>query len=124
LGYRLDPAGIPTFRYQLAGWEIADRLQPQADPDGRPWLRRTWQIERREPSPAPTTDDSPGQLVVRLLAGTAIEQQPDGSYRQGPLRMTIRGSAAETATLIDTGSGAELRLPISEPSTIETELRW
>ena len=30
-GYELDPSGVPTFRYEVAGYAVTDRIQPQVE---------------------------------------------------------------------------------------------
>ncbi|MGJ8726160.1 MAG: c-type cytochrome [Roseibacillus sp.] len=69
LGYTLDPSGIPTFRYQLSGNTITERIVVNPDGDG---LERTFasdsplefELLRSEKNAVQLT--GPGELIIDL----------------------------------------------------------
>ena len=72
LGFRLDPQGVPTFRYKISDSLVEDRIAPLADaaPQTRSLLRRlTLATDKARATAAP-----PNRF--RLLAGKRLQPLP------------------------------------------------
>ncbi len=126
LGYVLDRAGVPTFRYRIdtpdGAAEITDRFEPEGAGGGG-LVRR---LTVRRPTAVETL---PSGLVFRVLTGTAINVTVDDDG--GVTAATP--DAALTATL-DTGAGGHTVsvdsrhawvVPLeADDTTLEVRYRW
>ena len=123
LGYRLDGAGWPRFRWQWLGRQVEEAYEPitAADAAGtlKPvGLRRQLTIEG-EPLPA---------AAFRVARGKSIAVESDGWYRiDGYWRVRVTGSGADQIVRTETADQIELRLPLvfrKGRAAIEEELAW
>jgi mono/diheme cytochrome c family protein len=112
-GYRTDPAGRPTFLYDIAGVHVADFPEALPGAGSKPGtLRRTLTLS----GPAPPRD-----LWFRALAATRIEPQGEGWYRiDGEWRMHLD---AELPPVLRKSEGqAELLVPIRPGGAVDARI--
>jgi cytochrome c5 len=116
LGYRLDRAGRPAFRYRLGGVLIEEQVLPVLAPGGAN-LRRVLSL---------AADAPPRDLVFLAWAGAAIEPLGDGGWRcDGGVTVTLR--AAGVPRVRDTAERRELLVPMvfeGGRATIEEVIAW
>lgn len=107
LGYRLDEAGRPSFRYKLGEVEIEDRIRPEDD--GRA-LARTLTLT----SDAPATNADVRGLFVHLAEADRIEQISDSSYRIGDNRyyLDVREAGGAAPVIRKHGETQSLLVPV------------
>lgn len=99
LGYVLDPAGRPTFRWSLAGMEVSERFEPALE-NGRPLVRRTIRL-RGMPAG--------GEAVFRAARAEQIEEAGDGWLLiDGRWKLRLPGGLA--IDRVERGGRQELRL--------------
>ena len=105
VGYRLDEAGRPTFRYRLDGLEIEDRLRPA---DGGRALARELTLAASGSAP------EAGRYFVHLAEADRIERQEDGSYRIGDNQyyLEVEEAGGEQPVLREQGGMQTLLLPV------------
>ena len=123
LGYQLDEAGWPHFRWQWLGRQVEETYETimAADAAGtlKPiGLRRRLTIQG-EPLPA---------AAFRLGRGKSIVNESDGWYRvDGYWRVRVINSQADHIVRTETDDQVELRLPLvfmDGRAVIEEELAW
>lgn len=102
LGYDLDDAGRPTFRYRLGDVQVADRLVPSDE--GRA-LRRTLTL---------TAPPGRRDVWVQVAEGEAMARLPDGAYGVDSLRyyVALEEGAAARLQVRRQGDRYELLLPV------------
>ena len=105
VGYRLDEAGRPTFRYRLEGVKIEDRLRPIDQ--GRALAR---ELTLATDASAPEA----GRYFVHLAEADRIEPQEDGSYRIGDNQyyLDVRETGGEQPVIQEEGGRQALLLPV------------
>ena len=99
LGYRLDSAGRPVFRYALGALTLEDAIRPA---EAGPFLWRTVTFS--------TDGIPPEELWVRAATGASIEQVQDGIYAVDDRTYYIE-TLADTMIKADE-NGAHLMLPV------------
>ncbi|MEC8474505.1 MAG: hypothetical protein VXZ38_07645, partial [Planctomycetota bacterium] len=87
-GYRLDDAGVPTLLYQVAGWQIEDRIEPYREDEQTTWsLHRRWKVvpnsdlEMKEQAELRGGSSNSSSLQLILHQGTALETLASGVMR-------------------------------------------
>ena len=109
LGYDLDQAQRPTFRYRVGTALVTDTPQPLTD---GATLRRTLTITADKPIPG---------LTFRALAGQKMTVVDPRSYRlDGRLLVTLTVSAGTTPILRDCTDGKEVLVPVTFTATTAT----
>ena len=112
-GFRVSPAGEPTFLYSFRGIAVQERLLPADDTAG---FRRTLEL----------TGD--GESVWFLAArAPKIESQGAGLYSAGGLQVRLHEPEASMAVLRRSGEADELLLPIrfrEGRARVEQEISW
>jgi hypothetical protein len=115
LGYHLDAAREPTFRYRSGDLAVEDRFEDLVDPDGKACFRRTLVFQ----APAGI---APFQF--RAAAGKSAVRDSERAFTVGTLKLRILegpgGSVRE-------GDPAEVLVPMAPPegrSTVVLEYRW
>jgi mono/diheme cytochrome c family protein len=98
LGYTLDKAGRPAFRWSIAGMDVTEAFEPAVDA-GRPLLRRTLRLRGRPAA---------GEAVFRAARAKTIEDDGDGWLRiDGQWRVRMAGGLE--LTRVEQGDRTELR---------------
>ncbi|TVP98257.1 MAG: DUF1080 domain-containing protein [Planctomycetaceae bacterium] len=109
LGYRLDEAGLPTFRYRIGDLEVEDTPQPLASASGQASLVRTWKINGTgpvallaavgrvipDPSPGLTADDAATMFLVNDVYRLQMSESD--------LRIVRFGDRDELRVMVDLG---------------------
>jgi hypothetical protein len=118
LGYALDAAGRPTFRWSLGGITIEEKLEP-AEVGKTRFLRRTIRLSGRPQQ---------GTAMFRGAAGR-LEDAGDGWWRaDGSWKLRVGGAGAGEPVRHDAEGRTELRFPIiwASDGTAELveELAW
>lgn len=108
-GYDLDDAGLPTFRYQLAGMDIEDQIRV---PEGKT-VNRSLTITN---IPAGSTH------VVRLAFGKTIEKLNDDTWSVDGKHYLIQLPKGTKATVETSGGVAVLYVPVA--GKVEYEVIW
>ena len=105
VGYRLDEAGRPTFRYRLGEIEIEDRIRP---------AERGRALARELTLTADASAPEAGRYVVHLAEADQIEPQEDGSYRIGDNQyyLEVGEAGGEAPTIREQGGRQTLLLPV------------
>jgi cytochrome c551/c552 len=114
LGYHLNSAGEPIFRYRLGDIEIEDRIRPIAQGEDRYAIERELHLH----IPQPTSG-----LTFRAATGSILELG-DGHYQvNDSIRLQLEGFAVQRLSI---GDQQELRgeLPISGRVVIREVLTW
>lgn len=118
-GYRLDKSGVPTFLYSVHGFNVTDRIEPDADGG----LRRTITTT------ATAESDTTKQLGFRALSGKTFT-------RKSPHSMINETGLAATVTQPDNhdeirtvGDGTEWIVPMTidaatSDTVIQVEYCW
>ncbi|MEZ6091330.1 MAG: family 16 glycoside hydrolase [Pirellulaceae bacterium] len=115
LGYRLNQAGQPTFRYGIGNATIEDMPRPEVDKDGDVVLRRDLRVAGAEGNEL---------FVVRLAKGKDIQRLADGWFSVDQ-RYHVR--VDETAKIVDAGDSMELRQIIelkNGAGIVRQTVRW
>jgi mono/diheme cytochrome c family protein len=115
LGYQLDVAREPTFRYRYGELAVEDRFDDLRDPDGKAYFRRTLSFE----APAGL---APFQF--RAAAGKGAVRDTDREFRVGALRLRLLG---EHQGVVREGDPGEVLVPLAPPegrSEFRLEYRW
>ncbi len=120
-GYRLDSAGQPTFRYQIAELEVADHTTPVLIAGTDPALRRKIAIN--------ASKDQPQSAFVRLAVGNQIQAQPDNAWKiDNRFEIRLDKKLAAQAKLRKSQGKQELIIFLenisSTPTSVEYEIRW
>jgi hypothetical protein len=113
LGYRLNAAGQPTFRYRIGEVEVEDTPTPAIDAEGRLFLRRELKLSGHSPD-----------LVVRLATGKKIT--PEGEWLQVDDRYSIKISSGTSPTVLHDETD-QLRCAVdlsSGSAVIVQEVHW
>lgn len=105
LGYRLDKAGNPTFRYAIGNIMIEDTPRPSRQGDATNFTRQ-FQIDLPETNPNP--------VLVWLAASGNIQKLDDRYAINGNYEMAIEGADCQ---LIDNGDQRQLRVVITGTSS-------
>lgn len=118
LGYTLDAAGRPTFRWSLRGMTIEEKLEPVQVGKAR-FLRRTIRLAGRT---------AEGTTIFRGAAGR-IEDASDGGWRvDGMWRLRVSGVNAGEPVRHQADGRTELRFPVvwnaDGTAEIVEELTW
>ena len=116
LGYRLDAAGLPTFRYSVSGLTVEDKPVPGSGEGGKQTITRTWRVTgvgqvsllvaagKVEPASGQEGDDPAAKWYS--VDGTSTVKIDGGAVRQlrsqdrDELRVTIDLSPNETTATI------------------------
>lgn len=102
LGYALDEAGRPAFRYRLGEVEVEDRVRPTDDGNA---LRRELRVRGPEGAQG---------LYVRLAEGERVRRLDDGAYAVGDLTYYVVPERGTPRPLIrQAGGREELLVPVS-----------
>lgn len=115
LGYRLDPAGVPTFRYRYRGFVIEDRIEALKDGG----LKRTLSVTPEEKAAAQ------GQLWFQAHHGEKLSVQGDSATE--PDGVTVRLSESAGAKLWRDKKQPEpsqWRVPVSAGRKLEVIYQW
>ena len=116
LGYDLDKAKRPTFRYRVGAATITDTPEPQAD--GKT-LRRTLKI---------TADQAIAGLTFRAIAGQDLATIDPLSYRLDKrLTISLKLPAGTTPVVRNFKGGKEVLVPVTftgKTATIVQEYHW
>ncbi|XZE53672.1 family 16 glycoside hydrolase [Planctomycetaceae bacterium SH139] len=118
LGYALDAAGRPSFRYQTGSAEILETYLPTADTEtGAKSLTRRLDVKRSLDS------KSTGLVIVRLASGQ-IERLTPTSYRVND-QFTLELSTPDVQ-LVEGSGKQELRTSLgnSDEASVEFTYRW
>ena len=139
-GYRLDDAGVPTLLYQVAGWQIEDRIEPYREDGQTSWsLHRRWKVvpstdlemEDQAELRGSSNNHSPLQLI--LHEGTASETFASGAMRTPSglvirLHSQVNSNPLESKSITVSGQGEQERwmIEISADSeqTVEVSYQW
>lgn len=118
LGYALDAAGRPTFRWTLDGLAIEEKFEPVQVGKDR-FLRRTLRLRGRP---------AQGTAIFRAARGR-LEQAGDGWWRvDGLWKLRLNGAGAGEPVRHDAEGRTELRVPIvwqaDGTAEIVEELAW
>lgn len=115
LGYDLDEARRPVFRYRLGGATVEDRLRP---------LDRRAGFTREIRATAP---DGTGTVFHRLASGESIERMRDGSYRVDGQFYLVFPRGTPDPILRPSGENQELLLPLTfrrGAATVVYDIVW
>jgi hypothetical protein len=115
LGYDLDDARRPTFRYRLGPLTVEDRIRPADEGGGLVREIRT------------VGGDGVGGVFVRLARGESIERLSDGSYRVDGRFYVVPARGTPSPSLRPTDTGKELLAPVTlrrGEATISYEIVW
>ncbi|MEZ6129690.1 MAG: c-type cytochrome [Planctomycetaceae bacterium] len=121
LGYRLNKAGEPAFRYSWREWSVVDRIVPViAESRQEPSLNRSLEFSVAEPK---TTS---GKAVsFRIAAAKTIQAKDDGWLINGAVFLKFRDGQAELRTV---EGGHELLVKLIPDSngraSIAYEMTW
>ena len=113
LGYKLDAAGVPTFKYRLMGMTIEET--PIADlAEGGSILRRKFVV----------SGHGNGKMFFLVWRGAEIEKTADGAWKSGDVVISLTGDATNPS--VRQGSNtSELLLPIrGKVVRFEEVIRW
>ena len=118
LGYTLDTAGRPTFRWTLDGMSTDEKFEPFQIGKGR-FLRRTIRL---------TGQPGEGTTVFRAAAGR-LEDTGDGWWRvDGLWKLRLNGAGAGAPLRHESDGRTELRFPVvwnaDGSAEIVEELTW
>lgn len=118
LGYALDAAGRPTFRWSMAGLTIEEKIDPVQNGESRS-LRRTIRLAGRP---------AEGVTIFRGAVGS-IENADEGWLRiDGAEKLRISGAGAGEAERHQVDGRTELRFPIvwnaDGTAEIVEEIAW
>ena len=118
LGYALDAAGRPTFRWTLDGIAIEEKFEPVQVGKDR-FLRRTLRPRGRP---------AQGTAIFRAARGR-LEQAGEGWWRvDGLWKLRLNGAGAGEPVRHDAEGRTELRVPIvwqaDGTAEIVEELAW
>lgn len=108
LGYDLDPAGYPTFRYALDGKEVQDQCQAS---DGK-MLKRSITLG----------DAKNGDWVVRLATGKKIEKTGDNLWAVDDKHYYIQAADGTKPVLESSGNISVLYVPAT--AKVEWSVLW
>jgi mono/diheme cytochrome c family protein len=114
LGYQLNPAGEPSFRYRLGDIEVEDRIRPIAQGQDQYAIER--ELHLRIPQPT-------SGLTFRAATGSILALG-DGHYQvNDTIHLQLEGVALQRLSI---GEHMELRgeLPSSGHLVIREVLRW
>jgi mono/diheme cytochrome c family protein len=119
LGYSLDDAGRPTFRWAADGLTVAEAIHA-GEEDATPRLSRQFQIDAA---------NSGGVVTVRAARGRVIEPAGDGWWQiDGSWFVRLSGDGVEPPTVITVDSNQELRAGVrpgtDRRSVFLEELTW
>ena len=120
LGYRLDQAGVPTFRYRLNGGSIEDRSELSPGPNDAPGLKRSIKLTEA------TSPNAAGVWMLRLASGDAIKSISANTWSiDEKYQITVDEKLAKSAVVRESKGKRELVLPLPSVGTpIEYYLRW
>ncbi len=114
-GYHLDALRRPTFQYHYGEIEVADFFEDLAEDGGEASFRRTLTFESPE---------AQSSFYFRAAAGKDVAQEPNKSFRVGPLQVRI---TSDHSGRIREGEPGEVLIPLTLPQGITTltlEYRW
>ncbi|WP_145418658.1 c-type cytochrome [Planctomycetes bacterium K23_9] len=110
-GFRLDPSGVPTFLYQMAGCDVQDRITATTDRQ----LRRKLTIRR-------TAVDQ--TIWIRPLSGKTPGQKDDFTMTdENGLKVTVVGLSSD-GEVRRNKNGYEWMLPLPANAVVEMELHY
>lgn len=115
LGYRLDPQGVPKFRYAYRGYVIEDRIEALEDGG----LKRLLSIKPGK------QDAPPRNLWFQAHQGKNLQQQDTACTEPGGV--TVRLATAEGAILWQDKKNPETkqwRVPVSTDRPLEVIYQW
>ena len=113
-GYRLDPAGVPTFLYRFGPLEVSDRINPKKEGT----LLRTLFIE---------PNGFEGSFRLQLHAAKMLEKSDQGVYMDSQgLQVIVPGSNSEKLSLTRSEELEILTISCdgNESLSLEWEYRW
>jgi hypothetical protein len=110
-GYALDAARYPTFRYQLNGLTLSDRLEPYESGKG---LTRRMKLEGTGTQPA----------YCRLAAGTAVREVAPGWYAVDGTSYVYLDPKAAKPFIRPGKMGQELVLEVKPNTDVQYALVW
>ena len=114
LGYRLNQAGQPIFRYRFSQVDVEDFVRPELEKNGSVGIQRELKVIIRKP-----TDG----LVLRIASG-ALRSENDGTYKlDDQVRITTKGCAVEIRR-IDDHQELRAKLPTHGEFVITESLQW
>ncbi|MCG8650374.1 MAG: PA14 domain-containing protein, partial [Pirellulales bacterium] len=121
LGYRLDSAGRPSFRYRGESFQVEDKPIPVAG-ELVGTFRREIKITPDKDAPEKEAPAS-GKIYLRVAAGN-VKPQADGSFLVNDTAK-IRVVSPATEPIVRKSNGrTEVLLPIDGPSTVIEEIIW
>jgi len=116
LGYRLDQAGVPTFRYRFGETIVEDTARPMQDATQGVIMQRELRVNGTTPG-----------VVVQLAKGKKIELL-DGAYQVDErFSIQVNPGRLPEPQVVAIGGNVELRLPLdlTEGSAFIVEtIRW
>jgi len=120
LGYRLDQAGVPTFRYRMNGRIVEDLSELSPGPNDAPGLKRSIKLSEA------TSSSTEGLWMMRLASGDAIKSIAANTWSvDEKYQITIDEKLAKSVLVRESKGKRELVLPLSSVGTpIEYYLRW
>ncbi len=116
LGYRLDAAGVPTFLYRSASFDIEDRIAPAGEQN----LNRQLTIKKRKPG----QESQP--LWFRANVGKTLKSKAAGSFtNEAGLSVSV-GKLKDAGGLRESGALMEWIIPLTIKTeiTIEVQYQW
>jgi cytochrome c553 len=115
LGYRLDPARRPTFRYRYGELMVEDFFEDVRGADGAAWFKRTLTLE---------AGAAPTPFHFRAAAGEKITAETDQLFKIGGLELRL---LSDHHGIVRQGSRGEvlvLLAPAAGRTTLTLEYRW
>lgn len=110
-GYTLDKDRIPTFRYEVAGYKVSDKISPQAD--GKSLAREL------------IVTDAPKDLFCKIASAKVIESLGKGLYVIGDKSYYIQLDESIKATIRKLPDGQELVVAVANaPSPLTYSIIW
>lgn len=116
LGYRLNPAGQPTFRYRFDGIVVEDAPRPVAAESGPGSFRRELSVQSDEKKPA--------GLWFRAACGAIVPESDDLFLVDDKYRVKVSGAGRPQLVTIDGTQELRYALPEQPRVTIVQQIRW
>lgn len=110
-GYTLDKDRIPTFRYEVAGYKVFDKISPQTD--GKSLVREL------------IVTNAPKDLFCRIAYAKVIESLGKGLYVIGDKSYYIQLNESIKASVRKVTNGQELIVAVTNaPSPLTYSIIW